>query len=691
MRALSPTLAHILTPDAATLRFAIKGVLSMALALSVSLYMHLDRPYWALVSAVFLQMRPESGMVIEKALCQILGSVAGGVFAIVILDCFMPYPLLALGCLALWIGANAAASAMMHSMNFIYAFAMAAMTASLVVALVMANGSAADSATVFDVAQARISEISVGAICATLVSLLIWPVRVKDTIRGHARNLINQTLSYLVVELDPNGTHSQRHAHADSILAALIALNDDSSAVVYEGPEGPGRARAAHLLCNKVMALLSVIQIFGRFQRNHPELLSGNVSALLADMRRAFEQMVATTNYTDCLALAQTLRREIQQFRSDCGQCSPIQSRLLQTATELMADLVIMLNAYDALENQRTKLLKAKRLSTYRDPLLGAITGFRSMLVFIIGAGIWIGSAAPAAVMMMVLPVTFSVMFARLPSPPMALKRMLVGVIVAIPIALFFALGLLAQSSGDLELLLLIMAAPFFVGLLVLSNRATLPYGLGFCIVFTTLVQPSNGMTFSVGTTLSTAMGILVGISILYWVFKMITAPDSLVMQRRLIRSTARDLAELQYQPNGEYWFNGRMGERLLRLSEYERGSGSTTRYMTDLGLTGLNMGHISVRVKRIFEKREYAAIQVVVENWQHALANAYWEIANGHLSQYFRDQCNVLIKAAIAAGMEETQAAQMEGMFERLQLTFERTAKQFSPEAPVTEILPIA
>src|SRR5690554_3970111 len=82
---LPPLLAQLLTPNKRSVIFALKEVISMALALFVSMYLQLDRPYWALVSAVFLQIRPESGLVIEKALCQISGSVVGGGAGILIL------------------------------------------------------------------------------------------------------------------------------------------------------------------------------------------------------------------------------------------------------------------------------------------------------------------------------------------------------------------------------------------------------------------------------------------------------------------------------------------------------------------------------------------------------------------------------------------------------------------------------
>jgi uncharacterized membrane protein YccC len=674
---LHPLLAQLLMPNRHAVIFALKGVISMALALLVSMYLQLDRPYWALVSAIFLQIRPESGLVIEKALCQIFGSVLGGGAGILILAFFMPYPLLALGSLTLWIGLNSAASSMVHNNNFIYAFAMSGMTAGLVVILVMANPSVADSRAVFDIAQARISEITVGAICAMLVSQLLWPVTVKDSLRNNARNVINETLEYLSLELDPVSTHEQRHQHADQILETLVVLNDDSSAVAYEGPEGPGRSRAANLLCNKVMSLLAVTQIMGRFPRNHPDLVSPAFSKLLADMRNHFIKVAEADSYEDSYRQAQALRRALLEHRAAYVNESAIVIRLTQTAVELVADLVMVLRAYNALENRDQTLLKASRLKTHRDPLIGAVNGFRTAVVFMIGSAIWLGTGSPAAIMLMIMPVVFAVMFARfsLVMLTFILRRLLLGVVVAIPVALLFGLGLLSRSSGDFEMLVLVLAGPYFIGLLALADRPTLPYGLGFCIPFTLIVQPSNHMTFNMEAATSNALGLFVGISILYWVFKLIAPPDGQLMQRRLLKATARDLTGIDYQRRPENWFNGRMGERLLRLANYDQGSGNSNRNMTDLGFTGLNIGHMSIRLRKRIKNHRSAAVDAKLAEWQQVLADTYLMSARGDSNLRFREVSAELLAAIHGVKEPDAQTATIEGMFERMALTFERTA----------------
>ncbi|WP_350630012.1 FUSC family protein, partial [Pseudoalteromonas sp. Q36-MNA-CIBAN-0048] len=76
--------------------------------------------------------------------------IVGGLFGILLLSQLMSYPYLALGALAIWLGLNSALSAMVRQANFVYAFAMAAVTAEIVVLLVMVSPTTVSSQGVFD-------------------------------------------------------------------------------------------------------------------------------------------------------------------------------------------------------------------------------------------------------------------------------------------------------------------------------------------------------------------------------------------------------------------------------------------------------------------------------------------------------------------------------------------------------------
>ncbi len=671
-------------PDLKAVKFAIKGVLAMALSLYIAMFLNLDRPYWALIGAVFLQIRPEGGLVAEKGMYQIVGTLVGGIVGICILNWFSLYPEIALGLLALWLGLNSGLSALVRRQNLVYAFAMAGMTACLICLLVMVQPSIASSQRVFSIAQARISEIIVGVVCATLVSKLIWPVKVKDGLIVNARNVINQTLSYLTIELDAEGSHKDRHTKIDTILEAVTTLNDDSSAVSFEGPEGSGQSRAASSICNSVLSLVALIQIFGRLQRQHPELIGNALEPILDMMRDHFTQMAHTKDYDECYHLAQSLRRKQLEYANLSIEKTPLQARLIKISLELSAELVKLLQGYAKLTSKKPVILNAPRFQTYRDPLVGLTTGLRSVLLFLVGAGLWVGTGSSSVLMIMILPVVFSIMMARLPLAilTIVLKRLLVGIVIAIPLAIFYAVPLLAASSQDYELLVMILAGPYFFGLLALANRPTLPYGLGICIPFTIFVMPSSDMSRALATdsTISNGMAIFVGVTVLYWIFKLVTGPGLPLMLTRLMRATKNDLIDIANHSAPEQWFNVRMGDRLLRISTYDKAL-SPARNITDLALTGLNLGHVSLRLRRVVRRVADDQMDAKLEYWQQALGDAFMNAFHGKADPMFQLASVALLSELDEFDMPQDQKDLLEGMCERIRLTLERSANSIAEQ----------
>ena len=271
--------------------------------------------------------------------------------------------------------------------------------------------------------------------------------------------------------------------------------------------------------------------------------------------------------------IAQVLRRELAERPFYPDQATPLQSRLINMMREMVGDLVVALQANTAIENSRDTRLKAPALVSYRDPLLGAITGLRSTLVFLIGAAVWFATGAPTAVLFMILPVVYSIMLIRLPAPALAMRQLLVGALIAVPVALFFGLGLLAAAPQSFLFLVMILGAPLFVSLIAIADMDLRPYGLGFAITYILLIQPNNHMIFAVDVFLSTAVALIAAISGVYAVFRLIAPPGVRLLRARLIARTVADLRHLG-EPGG--WdsaerFNARMAERLMRLSAYDR------------------------------------------------------------------------------------------------------------------------
>lgn len=659
----------------------------MALSLFIAMYLNLDRPYWAMISAVFLQFRPQSGLVIQKAIFQIAGTFIGGIVGIFILDLLINYSIMAIVVTGLWIGFCSTMSTLVRNTtntNYIYFFAMAGITATIVVLLVMARWPDITSQSVFSIAQARVSEIVIGAGCAAVMSMLFWPSRISDHLKAQAKVAANHTLNYLSVELSDEASHEARHQSIDVIMQTLSELSDDSSGAVFEGPTGKGHARAIKHFCNKTLSLIAGIQIFGRLKREHPELLTDAISKLIEQLQANFYDIRQSEDFEYCYRLAQQQRRMIAQYRLSTAASSALEARLLKFALEFSSDLIMMLKTYRAIERPDNTLLKAHSLKPHTDPMDALTRGLRSALIFWIGSVFWLATGAMATVMVMLLPVVFSIMLARLPQMllKVVLRRMLWGIVVAVLVSIFYVLALLIQGGAYFEILILIFGGPLFLGLYCLTNRPTMPFGIGFTITYIVLVRPAMdmSMSFDIAYTTSAGMGIFVGVLFLSWLFRLIPGPSPLSIQRRLVKATCSDLEEIFEHDDPEAWFNLHMGNRLLHLANMDQHS--KKRALTDLGLTALNLGHTSIRLTRYINSLSGNLLRAQLAVWQSALANAIYQCSQGQINDEFEQASRNLLNALVAIQGENNQTELIKGACERIQLTFNRSAKLFAEES---------
>lgn len=689
---LGPKLSIFLTPSRPSLQFAIKGFLSMALALYLAMLADFDRPYWALISAVFLQLRPESGMVIEKALCQIGGTLIGGFVGITIMAFFFQAPGLVLLCLTFWVMLNASCATLTRNFNLTYGFAMTAVTAILVVGLTLLTD--ASSQGVFNIAVARMSEIVLGATCATAVSMLIWPSRVRTLIVGQASNVVDKAFYCLELQFDRDVDKTLLSNTIVETLQATMTLNNDSSAAIYEGPNGPKRARAAYLLAQRTLTLLSDMQVYGRLVREHPELLNASFLSALEDVRRAFSAARQADSVAESRDALIRQRQRFQREQQELVLDTPLQRRAAQGITELLAGAIVMLEARQAISNVENTRLRAMRLTVHRDYLQGLFTGVRSGLVFASASLLWVATGSSAMIVAMILPVIFSMMFAAFPAPATLIKSVLKGALLGVLASMTFGYALLAPIAGSFEMLIMVFGAPLFVALIGVPNLPTRAYSLGFCVVYIILTMPSNVMTFDASSFFNRMVSVLIALLLVRTFFLLFSGPGAKITRHRMIAGIAEDLEELweRYGESAGDWYNGRMTDRLLRLARVggDMAPGSEN-HLLEAGLTGLNLGHVSMRVHRHIRTRdESPRMLAVLRRWQHELAINYHKSAWGEHDEGFEQASHRLLKQLRdSSRFDEELIEVIEGITVRIELSLKRQADVFGYEDQGAEARP--
>src|SRR6266568_9442232 len=155
--------------------FASKTAASGLLALLVAFAFNLDQPKWALLT-VFIVAQPQSGLVLAKSFYRIIGTVVGAAGALVLVSLFAQERVLFLGTLAIWIGLCTFASKQARSFAA-YGFVLSGYT----VAIVGISGTL-DPGNAFFIAVARVTEISLGIMATAVISHLILPVSLADSL-----------------------------------------------------------------------------------------------------------------------------------------------------------------------------------------------------------------------------------------------------------------------------------------------------------------------------------------------------------------------------------------------------------------------------------------------------------------------------------------------------------------------------
>ena len=362
---MSPFVNTYLTPNATAVKFAIKTTLAMMLALYAALWFDLERPYWALMSAAFLQVRPMSGMVIEKGICQLSGTVIGAVAGIVIMALFVQARIPALIVLTAWIMLCTYVGSLWRN-NYTYGCLMAAVTAMLIV--VISSGST--PAGIFDIAVARLSELGLGAVCAMLVSSLLWPSHVGAHLATQADSVINEAFEHAALRLEASNDIPAMQKALRSSLEPLTLLETDSQAARFEGPVGPGRVRATHVLTRRTLRFFANLQALHQLMYDHADRLDPQSIELACQVAQGFREAEHVKGVAKARKALQVLRHQVHE--SDQSSIAPLDQRLRLGLRESIGHALVMLDAREAIAAPGRHKLRSTPLAWHRYHLAAA-------------------------------------------------------------------------------------------------------------------------------------------------------------------------------------------------------------------------------------------------------------------------------------------------------------------------------
>lgn len=176
---------------AAQWRYALRNSIAITMALYIGFAFDLDKPYWAMTSAAVVSF-PTFGGIISKSLGRIAGSFIGAFASVVIVGYSINEPWLFVFYMACWLSICTYIASHFEN-NVAYAFALSGYTAAII-AYSMVNTT--DIHTLFDVAQARLSEVILGIVCASVMMMILPSTSDGETLITTLRNTQNRLLEH---------------------------------------------------------------------------------------------------------------------------------------------------------------------------------------------------------------------------------------------------------------------------------------------------------------------------------------------------------------------------------------------------------------------------------------------------------------------------------------------------------------
>ncbi|WP_166363500.1 FUSC family protein [Pseudomonas akapageensis] len=549
-RALNDFFKALFNPSIPALQFAVKNMLGGGLALYLAFILQMQQPQWALIT-VFIVNQPLSGMVLSKGAYRLLGTLVGAVVSLGMIALLGQSPWLFLPCMALWLG-FCTAGASLYRNNASYGFVLAGYTTAIV-----ALPSTAAPLNIFDQAQARFFEITLGIVCASLVSTLLWPRRLERQLALQARGAWQSGMAAAASEL--LGV-DQRQGLLDA-LGRIVSVDSQRDHAAFEGSSGRLRAQALQVMSRDLLSLLRVTRGVARLRLTLDQASGDYVDPLIKGVARALADGAKAALDQQAIVLDESLLVE--------GLDPQVRACLMRMTVVLrLANVAVQ--SLKAVEQREPVSNVPGPLAWHRDIEQGVMSGLRSALAFLAVAGFWVFTAWPAGLGAVSSCGVVLSLFAGREAPADAALSFLKGIALSVPIAALVAYGLLPAWEG-FPMLCLGLGIPLFIASLCLSQPSIAPIASAFCIFFVTNVAPRNVMNYDLERYLNGALATLFGVGIAVVVFRLVTLGPGLRHHRRLVEASLADLSQLTQRPleQAEGWFGGRMADRLMRLGRY--------------------------------------------------------------------------------------------------------------------------
>ena len=511
--------------DGVTWVYIFKVLLAAFLTLWLAMRLELPQPRTAMIT-VFIVMQPQSGHVFAKSFYRFLGTLAGSAVMVALIALFAQNTELFLGSLAIWVGICSAGAARYRNFRA-YGFVLAGYTAAMVGLPALAHPDGAFMAAVW-----RVLEISLGILCATLVSAAILP----QTASAAMRNALYQRFGvFALFVTDGLRGRSQREAFERGnvrFIAEAVGLEGLRSVTVFEDPHMRRRNGRLSRLNSEFMGITTrfnaLHQLLERLRSNAADHVVAAIKPGLQDLAelldgfsgRALTDADAARLAAALAAYKEGLPARVRSLRAQFQESAPSEAEQLDfhTAYELLYRFVDELHSYaqthaSLADHHHAREQWDEPYTPQTNWLASTASGLRAAFILLVLGSYWVATAWPSGATMTLIAAATVGLSAATPNPKRMAFQMACGTLVGAVIGfieMFFVFPLIDGFA-----LLCVMLAPVIVLGSFLSSRPQFAgVGLGLLIFFSTGSVPDNLTVYNpysfINDYIAMVMGMLV-------------------------------------------------------------------------------------------------------------------------------------------------------------------------------------
>lgn len=542
-------------PSRLDLIFALKTFIAGMLALFVSFELDLINPMWS-IGTVLIIANPYSGMVSSKCVYRVVGTIGGAVIALTLTPHLINTPWIFTVVLSLWVGFALYVSLLDRTPRS-YAFMLAGYSTAMIVFNAITY---IDQYNIFDIALARVIEISIGVISSAVVSATILPMHIGSAIKQRVIKTLKDTENLFANLLN---TDSQQNN--TQLLAAITRDTTDIHALAvhlsYEKGELHGMTKPLQEMLHQISMVVANLVALSerikqlqelRFIETHAEklqqlsahvvqfleqkdlIIDENILQLPDEFESDFASLMESAS-THQQVLVAAMKMDVRHFISNVLAVKVLWQRIQQGNKEIPDNITPMTTKYPSL---------------HRDHGVAIRGGISAVLITFIVTGVWIISGWKAGFMMAQMGAVTACILTALDNPVPVLRIFIWGSIASAVLVFVYAFGIFPHVTTFWELGLVLLPM-FLFAVSMMANQMLMPVGMVLGINTMMGLNLHNAYSMDAVSYLDSSFAMILGVLVSLIVIDVVRAMSPDTSASRILALHYRAMRQAIYLPYG--------------------------------------------------------------------------------------------------------------------------------------------